>query len=197
MISSASLCWIVVRSGDQDVIVLDRHLNGFVERDSHRALGLGGRRQRASGAERRARQAAHETGAKGVRAAIIMLQRMPPVRAVCRRRWQTRRTASARMKMLMAKSAIRPPTMTMANGRCESEPMACEKAAGKSPKVATSMVIMIGRSRRTAPSTAASATVYPRARSWLMYSSMMTPVCTDTPKSARKPTPEATLKNVP
>ena len=29
-----------------------------------------------------------------------------------------------------------------------------------------------------------------------MYSSMMTPVCTDTPKSARKPTPEATLKNV-
>ena len=30
-----------------------------------------------------------------------------------------------------------------------------------------------------------------------MYSSMMTPVCTDTPKSARKPTPEETLKFVP
>ena len=30
-----------------------------------------------------------------------------------------------------------------------------------------------------------------------MYSSMMTPVCTDTPKSARKPMPEDTLKCVP
>jgi hypothetical protein len=30
-----------------------------------------------------------------------------------------------------------------------------------------------------------------------MYSSMMTPVWTETPKSARKPTPEETLKNVP
>ena len=30
-----------------------------------------------------------------------------------------------------------------------------------------------------------------------MYSSMMTPVCTETPKSARKPTPEDTLKWVP
>ena len=30
-----------------------------------------------------------------------------------------------------------------------------------------------------------------------MYSSMMTPVCTDTPKSARNPMPEDTLKCVP
>src|ERR1035441_9823043 len=29
-----------------------------------------------------------------------------------------------------------------------------------------------------------------------MYSSMMTPVCTETPKSARNPTPEETLKLV-
>ncbi len=36
-----------------------------------------------------------------------------------------------------------------------------------------------------------------RTRSWLMYSSMMTPVCTETPKSARNPTPEETLKFVP
>jgi hypothetical protein len=48
-----------------------------------------------------------------------------------------------------------PPTMTMANGRCESEPMACDIAAGSSPRVATSIVIMMGRSRRTAPSIAA------------------------------------------
>ncbi len=30
-----------------------------------------------------------------------------------------------------------------------------------------------------------------------MYSTMMTPVCTDTPNSARNPTPEDTLKFVP
>ena len=46
--------------------------------------------------------------------------------------------------------------MTIAKGRCESEPMPCESAAGSRPSVATSIVIMIGRSRSTAPSTAAS-----------------------------------------
>ena len=44
--------------------------------------------------------------------------------------------------------------MTMAKGRCESEPMPCEVAAGSRPSVATSMVIMMGRRRSTAPSTA-------------------------------------------
>jgi phosphohistidine swiveling domain-containing protein len=55
-----------------------------------------------------------------------------------------------------AAPAIRPPTITMANGRCESEPMPCEVAAGSRPSVATSMVIMMGRKPRTAPSMAAS-----------------------------------------
>ena len=31
--------------------------------------------------------------------------------------------------MLISRSTIRPPTMTMAKGRCESEPMPCEMAA--------------------------------------------------------------------
>ncbi len=78
--------------------------------------------------------------------------------------------------MLITKFTISPPTMTIAKGRCESEPMACDSAAGSKPSVATSMVIMIGRSRRTAPSIAESSIEWPRARSWLMYSSMMTPV---------------------
>ena len=39
--------------------------------------------------------------------------------------------------------------------------------------------------------------VWPLTRIWLMHSSMMTPVWTETPKSARKPTPEETLKWVP
>src|ERR1035441_8110632 len=96
----------------------------------------------------------------------------------------------------MTSAPIRPPTMTMAKGRCESEPMPCDKAAGSRPRVATSMVIMMGRSRRTAPSMAASSMVCPRTRIWLMYSSMMTPVSTETPKRARKPTPVETLKLV-
>lgn len=53
-------------------------------------------------------------------------------------------------------SATNPPTMTIAKGRCESEPIACDVAAGSRPRVATNIVIMIGRRRRTAPSTAAS-----------------------------------------
>jgi len=70
-------------------------------------------------------------------------------------------------------------------------------AAGNKPNVATSVVIMMGRSLNTGPSTAASAMACPRARSWLTYSSMITPVCTHTPNSARNPTPEDTLKWVP
>ena len=31
----------------------------------------------------------------------------------------------------MIRSTIRPPTITMANGRCESEPMPWDMAAGK------------------------------------------------------------------
>ena len=74
--------------------------------------------------------------------------------------------------------------------------MACDSAAGKQSQRGHQLVIMIGRNRSTAPSTAASSMVWPRARSWLMYSSMITPVCTETPNSARNPTPEETLKCV-
>src|SRR5437868_2073366 len=47
--------------------------------------------------------------------------------------------------MLIKSSTIKPPTITMAKGRCESEPMSCDMAAGSNPRVATSMVIMMGR----------------------------------------------------
>ena len=65
----------------------------------------------------------------------------------------------------MTRSDMRPPTITMAKGRCESDPMPCDMAAGSSPSVATSMVIMMGRKRSTAPSTADSSIEWPRARS--------------------------------
>ena len=64
----------------------------------------------------------------------------------------------------------------MAKGRCESDPILWDSAAGSKPSVATSIVIMMGRSRNTAPSMADSSMDEPRARRWLMYSSMITPV---------------------
>src|ERR1700686_314801 len=98
--------------------------------------------------------------------------------------------------MLIMSTAIRPPTMTMAKGRCESEPIPWEVAAGTNPSDATSMVIRIGRKRWIAPLVAALSIECPRDRSWLMYSTMMTPVWTETPKRARNPIPEETLKLV-
>ncbi len=98
---------------------------------------------------------------------------------------------------LTRSSTISPPTITIAKGRCESEPMSCDIAAGSRPSVATSIVIMMGRRRREAPSLAASRVGIPRVRSWLMYSIMITPISTDTPIRARKPRPDETLKCVP
>ena len=64
--------------------------------------------------------------------------------------------------------------------------------------MATSMVIMMGRSRsERAFLCRISHGFMPRVRSWLMYSTMMTPISTDTPISARNPRPEETLKCVP
>src|SRR5262249_40555178 len=63
-------------------------------------------------------------------------------------------------KKILSKSApTSPPTMTIANGRCESEPIPCDTAAGNNPSIATSIVIMMGRNRSTAPSIAASSIV--------------------------------------
>ena len=100
--------------------------------------------------------------------------------------------------MLISRSAISPPTITIANGRCESEPMPRESAAGSRPKRRHQH----RHHDRPKPQHRAfdrriCRSVYPRARSWLMYSSMITPVCTETPNSARNPTPEETLKFVP
>src|ERR1039458_9412892 len=105
--------------------------------------------------------------------------------------------SSGDSRQVPSASATNPTTTTMANGRWESEPMSGDMAAGRRPSVATSMVIMMGRSRRLAPSSAAWRTVRPRTLSWLMYSTMITPVWTETPISARNPRPDDTLKCVP
>jgi hypothetical protein len=59
--------------------------------------------------------------------------------------------------MLISSRVNRPLTMTRANGRCVSVPTPVASAAGSNPSAATSAVIMIGRSRRIAPSRIASA----------------------------------------
>lgn len=61
---------------------------------------------------------------------------------------------------LKRRFAVSAPTIT--KGRWESEPMSYDSAAGRSPKMATSMIIMTGRSQRTAPSTTASIKLLPR-----------------------------------
>jgi hypothetical protein len=62
-----------------------------------------------------------------------------------------------------------PPTITIANGRCESEPTPVESAAGSYPNAATSAVIMIGRSLSSAASLIDSATGRPSMRSSFTY----------------------------
>ena len=59
-------------------------------------------------------------------------------------------------KTLISSRENSPPTMTSANGRCESEPTPVENAAGSRPSAATSAVIIIGRSRSSAASCVAS-----------------------------------------
>ena len=58
--------------------------------------------------------------------------------------------------------------MTMANGFWESEPIPVESAAGRSPRQATSAVIMIGRNRTSEPSRVALRMPSPARRSLLM-----------------------------
>ena len=54
----------------------------------------------------------------------------------------------------------------------------------------------IGRSRSSHACAIARSSEYPRSRSSLTYATRITPVCTETPKSARKPTPDETEKFV-
>ena len=49
--------------------------------------------------------------------------------------------------MVSSVDEIKPPMITMANGRWVSEPMACDSAAGSSPSDARSAVISTGRRR--------------------------------------------------
>src|SRR5581483_10262421 len=60
-----------------------------------------------------------------------------------------------------------PPMTTIARGRCTSAPAPVAIAIGTNPRLATSAVIKIGRSRVSEPSNTASRTCLPCSRSWL------------------------------
>ena len=90
-----------------------------------------------------------------------------------------------------------PPTITQAKGRCVSEPMPVERAAGNSPRPAINAVIRIGRKRSTAPSTIALFTGSPSLIKEVTCSSMTTPFCTEMPTTAIKPTAADTDKCSP
>ena len=45
--------------------------------------------------------------------------------------------------MLITRSAISPPTITIANGRCESEPIAWDKAAGNNPELVREQIVQM------------------------------------------------------
>src|SRR5271169_4649190 len=77
----------------------------------------------------------------------------------------TRAYSAGIRKTLMRRRENSPPTMTRANGRCVSDPIPVDNAAGRRPNAATRPVIMMGRRRRIAASRVASMMPIPFLRS--------------------------------
>jgi hypothetical protein len=93
------------------------------------------------------------------------------------RKTQTFRTSSRRATIAYRTGARKidksrressPPTITIANGFCESLPIPVDIAAGNRPMHATSAVIIIGRSRNRDASYVAVTISFPSRRSLLM-----------------------------
>src|SRR5690606_4270996 len=85
-----------------------------------------------------------------------------------------------------------PPITTIASGRWISEPGPVANNSGTSPPAVIAAVIITGRSRRFAPSTAACAIDMPCASNWLKWLTSTTPLSTAMPSSAMKPTDAGT-----
>ena len=91
----------------------------------------------------------------------------------------------------------KPYTMTVANGRCTSDPMPEDTEAGNNPNMATVAVMSTGLKRCDTPSTTASFKAVPLFRKMLICDIIITPFWIDTPNSAIKPTAEDTLNDIP
>src|SRR5262245_28961055 len=89
----------------------------------------------------------------------------------------------------------KPPTTTVASGRCTSDPMPVARAAGTIPNSATRIIINTGRNCAFAPAMAASFAVTPGScRRLLISDRYNTPLMTATPKSDMNPTAADTLR---
>ena len=89
-----------------------------------------------------------------------------------------------------------PPMTTVASGRCTSAPMPVLIAIGRKPRLATSAVMITGRSRRMAAVRTASSTGTPSSRSWRMVDTSTMSPRTATPDSATNPTPAEMLNGM-
>ena len=79
--------------------------------------------------------------------------------------------------------------MTIASGRCDSEPIPWLIAAGNRPIAAIAAVIITGRIRDRTPSLVASCKGEPSFRFALISEIIITPFCMQIPNKAIKPIP--------
>ena len=86
-----------------------------------------------------------------------------------------------------------PQTITVASGRCTSDPIPVAIDAGNNPKAATVAVINTGRNLSFAPNCTAVRKSNFFLKS-LMCDIIITPFCMATPKSAINPTAEDTFR---
>ena len=84
--------------------------------------------------------------------------------------------------------------ITVAKGRCTSDPKLVARDAGNSPRMATNDVIRPGRRRSIRPMMMASSTDAPSRRCLLIPLNIKTPSMMAMPKSVAKPTPVETLR---
>ncbi len=91
----------------------------------------------------------------------------------------------------------RPPITAMASGRSISAPCPMPSASGKSPPIAASVVMTIGRKRVLPATTSASSTLAPSARRRFATSMSKMPFFTTTPTKSNRPMNDETLMCVP
>jgi hypothetical protein len=86
----------------------------------------------------------------------------------------------------------RPPTTTVASGRCVSAPTPPDTSIGARPRIATLAVISTGRNRRAVPCRTASRIGRPLARSSFMKLTSTMPFSIATPNTAMNPIADGT-----
>src|SRR5690606_26552195 len=95
--------------------------------------------------------------------------------------------SEGRITSVSSVELMRPPTTTVASGRCTSAPTPVARAMGTKPRAATSAVIITGRMRSVAARSAASRAGTPARWRSSRVDINTTPLSTAMPESAMKP----------